>query len=203
MTVYNLDIKDKKLFPNFTQLPYDNDYDVTFYKEDAESGILRPRHHWCFLVEITEIVPWLRPMYYAKDIDGQSVFIAFHTDDRSPHIARECKVGDTMAIMYAQSHAFMDGKIGIRVESHDYVKLLHCSLEKVLDVGEALISKSCHVCDKPAKSQCVNCAMKYCNKECQTADWKLRHKEECNIIGRCFLRWRCFDWWKFEFFRTP
>lgn len=112
----------QKLFPTFNQLPYDNDYDVNFYK-DGRDGVLRPRRHWCFLVEITEYVPWLRPMYYAKDTDGTTVFIAFHTDDRSPGILQECKVGDTLAIMYANSHAFMDGKVGIRVEADEFVKV--------------------------------------------------------------------------------
>lgn len=66
-------------------------------------------------------------MYYAKDTDGATVFIAFHTDDRSPGILQECKVGDTLAIMYANSHAFMDGKVGIRVEADEFVKVRLCS----------------------------------------------------------------------------
>jgi len=41
------------LFPTFDQLPYDNDFDTSFY-EDDELSILNSRHHWCFLAEITE-----------------------------------------------------------------------------------------------------------------------------------------------------
>ncbi len=93
---------------------------MEFYKDDG-TGVLQPRRHWCFLVEVTECVPWLRPTYFAKDVDGGQVFIAFHTEDRSPGIMRDCKVGDTLAIMYANSHAFMDGKVGIRVEDDDSV----------------------------------------------------------------------------------
>ena len=35
------------LFPTFDQLPYDNDFDTSFY-EDDELSILNSRHHWCF-----------------------------------------------------------------------------------------------------------------------------------------------------------
>lgn len=117
----------QKLFPLFTQLPYDRRYDVGFFKEDRWLGTLRPRHHWCFLVEITKVVlcvvPPIRPMYYGKDAKGKILFIAFHTDDRSPHIKRDCRVGDTLAIMYAESHLFLDGNIGIRVEFNEHVEV--------------------------------------------------------------------------------
>jgi len=110
------------LFPTFDQLPYDNDFNTSFYEDDG-LGILHPRHHWCFLAEITGCIPWIRPTYQAKDTDGYNILIAFHTDDRSPHILDQCQVGDTIAIMYANSHIFADGQSGIRVESDDMVKV--------------------------------------------------------------------------------
>jgi hypothetical protein len=117
----------QKQFPLFEQLPYDRLYDINFFKEDLWLRQLRPRHHWCFLVEITKvvqcIVPPLRPMYLGKDAIGEDFFIAFHTVDKSPHIKRDCRVGDTLAIMYAESHSFLDGQVGIRVEMNEHVKV--------------------------------------------------------------------------------
>lgn len=97
---------------------------------------------------------------------------------------RECKVGDTFAIMYANSHAFMDGKVGIRVEADEFVQvgvspgipcdcdeildfqLFHCDLKSVLEIGKILSSSqsACRGCGKPATSQCAKCTMKYCTK---------------------------------------
>ena len=110
------------LFPTFDQLPYDNDFNTSFYEDDG-LGILHPRHHWCFLAEITGCIPWIWPTYQAKDTNGYNILIAFHTDDRSPHILDQCQVGDTIAIMYANSHISADGQSGIRVESDDMVKV--------------------------------------------------------------------------------
>ncbi|KAF9442706.1 hypothetical protein P691DRAFT_810223 [Macrolepiota fuliginosa MF-IS2] len=203
MPISRLDFKDKKLFPPFIRLPYDNDYNVEFY-EANRAGILQPRRHWCFLAEVTECISWIRPAYFAKDVNGDKIFIAFHTDDRSPEILRECQVGDTFAIMYANSHAFMDGKVGIRVEHDDSVKLFHCDLKAALEIGDILNTEYpfCRACDKTASSKCAKCTVKYCTKECQVADWKPRHKREC-VVGQCIMKWKSFDWWRFDYFRTP
>ncbi|KAF5347723.1 hypothetical protein D9756_010306 [Leucocoprinus leucothites] len=141
MTSHRLDILNKDLFPSFYDLPYDNSYDVSFYKEDGY-GVLNPRRHWCFLTEVTQCVPWIRPTYHAKDAEGTEILIAFHTEDRSPHILAQCDVGDTLAIMYANSHGFADGQLGIRVESDDMVKILHCDLKGVRELAQTMSSES-------------------------------------------------------------
>ncbi|EKM76299.1 hypothetical protein AGABI1DRAFT_87282, partial [Agaricus bisporus var. burnettii JB137-S8] len=201
-----LDLRDKELFPTFGQLPSDtpdDGYDVDYFEFDEYSGVIEPIHHWCLLVEITEVVPYIRPTYYGKDVDGTAVFIVFYTDDRSPQIARNCNVGDTLALMYAETHMFNDGQVGIRVDSDDYVKLFHSTLQGVFQIDELLNSKmtSCHLCDKPAKSQCINCEVKYCSKDCQVADWKPRHKDECRV-GKCIKQWKSFNWWDFDDYRS-
>ncbi|XP_006456569.1 hypothetical protein AGABI2DRAFT_139276 [Agaricus bisporus var. bisporus H97] len=201
-----LDLRDKELFPAFEQLPSDtpdDGYDVDYFEFDEYLGIIEPIHHWCLLVEITEVVPYIRPTYYGKDVDGTAVFIVFYTDDRSPQIARNCNVGDTLALMYAETHMFNDGQVGIRVDSDDYVKVFHSTLQGVFRIDELLNSKmtSCHLCDKPAKSQCINCEVKYCSKDCQVADWKPRHKDECRV-GKCIKQWKSFNWWDFDDYRS-
>lgn len=62
-------------------------------------------------------------MYLLRDVTGTEFIVAFYTDERSPEVLRDCKVGDTMAIMYAHMHNFIDGQVGIRVEEAETVKV--------------------------------------------------------------------------------
>lgn len=87
----------------------------------SEDGVYRPSKHWCFFAEIIEVIPWpARPMFHVKDVIGNDeLLVSFNCDERYmfPTITEACKVGSTICIMYANSHRFMDGQVGIRVES--------------------------------------------------------------------------------------
>lgn len=66
----------------------------------------------------------LQPQYLVKDGEGTEFIVVFHTDGHFPEALRECKIGNTMAIMDAHLHQFVDGHFGIQVENVRSVKVL-------------------------------------------------------------------------------
>ena len=42
----------------------------------------------------------------------------------------------------------------------------------------------CCVCKEPSTSQCPNCKVPYCSKNCQRIDWKRGHKNKCKELTK-------------------
>ena len=111
-------------FPTFTSLPEDSDINLRYF--DEYSGVYEPVKHWCLLAEIVEPIPYLRPMFTAKDKAGKEFLVTLYLDNdvSLPDFWHKyCKPGNVVAIMYACSHLFMDGQMGIRVEEVETIKV--------------------------------------------------------------------------------
>ena len=116
-------LDDKSTFPLFENLPSDNDVDTLFF-ETRDSFSYHPRKHWAFLGEIVEIEYLFRLRLLVKDQGGQVIPIAFYTDKEGDEIPRSMlKIGNTVMILYPESHGFLDMTYGIRHESQKTLKV--------------------------------------------------------------------------------
>ncbi|EKM58605.1 uncharacterized protein PHACADRAFT_182902 [Phanerochaete carnosa HHB-10118-sp] len=110
------DLQDRISFPTFADCPQLRDYNDDRYFTSSGSYL----RHWCFLGEITGIATFSRLVLDVKDTASrEDTRVACYDNDGGMSFmrrARPPKVGDTVAVLYAQTKAFLDGSIGIRVE---------------------------------------------------------------------------------------
>ena len=119
-----------------------------------------------------------------------------YTSTRRPAPLTSCPLqnGRTMAVLYAETHYFLDGNIGLRIENLDAIRVINCSLNELLAVSR-LYSKErrvCWSCEKNAKDEgleefkkCSACSVaSYCGKACQAKDWREKHKRICKEINK-------------------
>ncbi|KAL9127121.1 MAG: hypothetical protein Q9217_003947 [Psora testacea] len=117
------DLRSHATFPGFIDLPDENDVDLDFY-ESSDMVTYRPRRHWCFLGEIVDFATLLRLQMEIKDVDGRKIPLYFYTDDRGSELApAQVQRGYTVAILYAQRHAFKFCEPGIRHEDPRMIKV--------------------------------------------------------------------------------
>lgn len=115
-----VDMRNHDIFPGFTDLPDENDFNHDFYETD----IRRPRHHWCFLGEIVEFIMLTRLQMEVKDIYGDSVELFFHTKCKGSELApAKVMKGYTVAILYARQHDQAFGGPGIRHDDPQRIKV--------------------------------------------------------------------------------
>jgi SET domain len=118
-----VDLRNRATFPGFIDLPGENVVDLDFY-ESSDMVTYRPRRHWCFLAEIVDFATLLRLQMEINDIDGRKVPLFFYTDGRGSELApAKVQRGYTVAILYAQRHAFMFDEPGIRHEDPRMIKV--------------------------------------------------------------------------------
>lgn len=117
-------LRNLTTFPSFESAPGENDIPPDYYEQN-ETGVFVPNRHWCFLGEIKDLASFIRLHMEVEDVNGQRIPIFFHTDDRGAELPPMLvQKGYTVAILYAQSHWFMSGDIGIRHEAPDLIKVL-------------------------------------------------------------------------------
>ncbi|EIM84880.1 uncharacterized protein STEHIDRAFT_112413 [Stereum hirsutum FP-91666 SS1] len=198
--------------PDFRSLPHENDLDEEYYAMDESSGTFRPSFHWAFLGEITHDTSLFigdRPRYLVKDKVGNRHPIHFHLDSLDDMFfdmneRKDYKVGRTICVYYANQHNFVDGTIGLRIESTESVKIIRCSLEALIEVNVSELDQAvnCEACGKEGGgtlSKCSRCGVKYCDKGCQAKDWRSGHKTRCTAV--CQVReWERKDWATFRSF---
>lgn len=111
--------------PAFGELPSEHDLDLDYY-ETSNGYSYRPRRHWCFLGEISSIDDFMRIRLWVQDKAGVEIPVSFYTEGRGYDIpAGSVKKGNTVAILYAEQHPFLDLSVGIRVEDVSSVKVKH------------------------------------------------------------------------------
>lgn len=116
------DFRHHAYFPEFAELPYDRGLDLDFY-DFMDNNVRRPRRNWCFIGEVVDIGYLTRLQIEVQDRSGGKVPIFFHTEDRGEGLMASLKTGHIVAILYANSHAFMDGQFGIRHEDASLLKV--------------------------------------------------------------------------------
>ena len=118
-----VDFRNRATFPGFDDLPHENHIDPEFYTRIDELAY-RPRRHWLFLAEIVDFGSLFRLQMTIKDVDGTTVPLFFHTEGRGselePSLVRK---GHTIAILYAEFHAFAFSEPGIRLEEPTHIKV--------------------------------------------------------------------------------
>lgn len=119
-----VDLRNRATFPGFDDLPHENDISPEFYAS-SDGSTYRPRRHWLFLAEIVTFDSLLRLQMSIKDVDGTTIPLFFYTDGRGSEMApSQVQKGYTVAILYAQRHAFMFSEPGIRHEEPANIKVL-------------------------------------------------------------------------------
>jgi hypothetical protein len=115
----------ERYFPTFGALPGEHDLDLDYY-QTTNGYSFKPRQHWCFLGEILSMDDFMRIRLWVQDRQGVEVPISFYTDDRGYDLpAESIKKGNTIAVLYAEQHPFLDLSVGIRVEVVCSVKVGH------------------------------------------------------------------------------
>ncbi|EWZ79572.1 hypothetical protein FOWG_16354 [Fusarium oxysporum f. sp. lycopersici MN25] len=210
-------LRNQVIFPSFLQLPDETDVDDDFFK--SRDGVnYRPWRHWCFLAEIVDFATIVRLHMEVRDVAGMIIPLFFYTDRRGSEIdlSQLCK-GYTIAVLYAQQHAFAFSEPGIRHEDPTFFKIFPLSLDNLLALSdrvqrfsmEANGMRLCHGCEKQATSlkRCAKCSLFwYCNGVCQKAGWSEKdHKIDCKLLcngdlkGLLSLNWDDFQ----DFARFP
>jgi hypothetical protein len=117
------DLRYRATFPGFGDLPHENDIDPEFYAS-VDGITYRPRRHWLFLAEIVDFGSMLRLQMDIKDVDGTTVPLFFYTEGRGMELEPSLiEKGHTIAILYAQFHAFAFSPPGIRLEEPTHIKV--------------------------------------------------------------------------------
>lgn len=103
-------------FPSFTACPLFANLDLNYYHTLDGTNYQQSRH-WCFLGEVLEVEYSLRLRLVVRDITGIQIVVAFYLNDNFAKQPRGVRVGDTIAVLYANQWGFMDGTVGFRIEN--------------------------------------------------------------------------------------
>ena len=200
-------LADSITFPPFPRLP--NDVDISnslgsYYRFTSDHTCVRSRT-WCFVGEILQDTSFLRRSFLIKDRAGYEFPLYFYPECGSFDYTT-LKEGRTVAIMLAESHCFLDGSIGIRLEDLDTVKVIESNLDDLLEISKCYAKRGGKKCwneeceeenykaESLLKCESCKCAL-YCNKKCQLADWKERHRRWCKALPM-FMKMASLDYTK-------
>ncbi|KAL6305941.1 hypothetical protein BKA93DRAFT_188753 [Sparassis latifolia] len=97
------------------------------------------------------------------------------------------KKGFTVAHLHANQHYFMDMTVGFRVEEPSNVKIIPCSMDKLLTANDKIHQPPPATCSGWARwcqktenlARCSTChKAQFCSKDHQAAAWKDEHRTE-------------------------
>jgi hypothetical protein len=182
-------------FPPFSSVPDIDCYEMRgpFYYsgwKGEHGGNLVPTRHWCVIgeIEIESFSPIRKAMLF-KTRWGEKVAVWFYNESfpiKTFSLA-DCKVGNTIAILYGERKVMADGSTGIRQEYPHVVYVFRAPMSVLLNASECITEGKCHSCkrdDAPEHpqrlQQCSKCkVVKYCSRECQLSGWS-SHKRVCS-----------------------
>ena len=146
-------LRGLRSFPTFSRLPEENLLDLTFYKNIGVGYV--PRHHWCFLGEIVDIVPTVRLNLNVMDASGEMLLFAFHTDGRGHEVEpSKVRVGNTVALLYATRHDFMFSPTGIRHEEpSSFAVCWQPSCPRIVSDANTVLTDHPHVPRQPVHAE--------------------------------------------------
>jgi hypothetical protein len=113
--------RDREVFPSFAGLPTQGG----FYGRIEHSGNTdQPMKHWCFLGEITGLTTLVHLELELVDLDDKKLPLHFYTEQQGREVdVNQLRVGNTVAVLYAQRYRFVYGKPGIRHEDPATLKV--------------------------------------------------------------------------------
>jgi hypothetical protein len=115
--------RNSDFFLNFADLPNEYEVDPRFY-DGFDRQDCSPRSHWCIIGEIVSSLNVLRLQMEVKDKNGAIFPLFFYTKSRGDEVPySQRKIGNTVVLMYAKNHTFLDGQVGIRHEEDTYFKV--------------------------------------------------------------------------------
>ena len=170
----------------------------------ASGNYVRSRT-WCFVGEILQDISLWRRSLLIKDRAGYKIPIHFYPETGSFDYTT-LKEGRTVAILLAETHRFLDLSIGIRLENLDTIKVVKCNLDDLFEMSKCYAKrgeKQCwnEECEEEkyhAESlmKCSSCKLAfYCDKKCQSVDWKERHCRWCKALPM-FMKMASLDYTK-------
>ena len=195
-------------FPAFQDLGVDNSLDYRYWKQSS-FGSYEYACTWCFVAEIVEDelsqMPFLRNRVHVRDRKGQDNIPIFFYPEGGTFDFQMLKRGHTICVVQAQQHYFLDMNIGLRIEYLDTVKVIPCGLDDLFALSKhySQNANSCWGCGKTPSDEesslkkCAVCKLAcYCDKQCQTKDWKERHRVWCKAVPE-FLKLTKIDYSKY------
>jgi hypothetical protein len=107
-------IRDQAIFPTFAGLPNKGGF-FGVYGDSTNTD--QPLKHWCFLGKITDVSSLLHLELELEDLDHKKLPLHFYTEQKGREVdVDQLRVGNTVAVLYAQRYSFLHGNPGIRHE---------------------------------------------------------------------------------------
>ena len=187
--------KNTLYFPCFDQLCHENDMEESYWKEDPyQPGVYKHACTWLFLGEIINdelaLISFLRNKVFVQDRAGRdNINVSFYPE-HGYFDFRQLKKGNTICVLFAEQHYFLDQTIGLRIERLDNVHVFPLGLDDLFSLSSTYAkcnNTKCWSCEKSAsdvmKKKCGSCKVAYyCDKKCQAADWTRRHRLWCKAM---------------------
>jgi hypothetical protein len=115
-------LRNPKIFPDFSALPYSNWNSSGFHRDSGDT--YQPLRHWCFLGEITDSIKLHHLELELADIKDKRIPLHFNTTGRGSELdMARIQKGYTVAVLYAEHHTFIYGDPGIKLEDPQMLKV--------------------------------------------------------------------------------
>ena len=213
-------------FPSFEQLPREGELVKTYWKQSKKRKAPKPACTWFFMGEITNDefsqISFLHNRVLVCDREGQdNIPIAFYPETGFIDL-KMLKNCNTIFVVSAQKHNFLDSAVGLRVEDLNAVSIAPCTMEEMLALSQTYhdcketrcwwcgtgVCPSCVAAGRTAAcvpgeegglKKCSACKVaRYCSKECQYYDWKEGGHKWCCKAMPIFLKLTSINYAKFD-----
>ena len=179
-------------------------------EEDVEK---RGRDYWLFMAEITNGVhshisgQLCRGQVLVCDRTGKgNIPVYFHPTSGKQVLDFTASKGHTLFVMQAKKRYFQDGTApGIIIEELATIMVVPCAMQDLLALSALYYERKnekCWSCGKNKQEEQISVANKggsdsvkllrcgvcqvayYCDRKCQTIDWKERHRRWCKVMPK-------------------
>ena len=141
-------LRDTTTFATFCAIPWEYEQSPVYHVVQPHSGIIIPAVRWYLVAEITDITEIIRLRLHVKDSNKHEFMIHAYTNDYGIGLSKRCQAGHTVVLPYAESHVFMDGTAGIRLEDGQPIAVLPVSMKKLLAANDRFFGgKSKDMCN--------------------------------------------------------